>query len=178
MRIHHRKVTGKTNIQMAHIRNTESSQMVSHISRTGTVIIKGAAKILLSRNTRHLAQVFRHIKTHTGRIFKLIQIYLAFKSPLYLIATATNHGTCAQIAHIVHRLHGNDHIKEVSKVLQFYLNAIKALFLENKYGILRIDRQFKASLRISLTQFFARNIGNGRILNRQVSFGFQNHTHN
>ena len=152
--------------------------MVSHVACTGTFVVKGATKIFLTRNTRHLAQVFRHVKTHTGSIFELVQIHLAFKSPLHLVATATDHGACTQVAHIGSCLHGNHHVEQVSKVLQFHLNAIKTIFFKDEHSVLGIGRQFKSAVRIRLTQLFARNVGNRRILDRQVSFGFQNHTHN
>ena len=69
MRIDYRNITWEADIQVAHIRNAELPQMVGHIPRTGTFIIQGARKILLSRDSGHLAQMLRNIETHTGCIF-------------------------------------------------------------------------------------------------------------
>ena len=178
MRIHHRQVARETDIQVTHVRNAEPTQMVRHVARTGTVIIKGAAEILLTRDTRHLAQVFRHVEAHTGSIFQLIQVHLAFKVPLHFVATTANHGTRPQVADIGGRLHRDHHVKEVCKILQFHLHAVEAVLLKNEDCILGIHRQFEATVGIRLTQFFPGDISDGRILNRQIGFGFQNDTHN
>ena len=178
MRVNHRKVAREAHIQVAHVRNAESSQVVSHVACARTFVIKSTAKILLARNTRHLAQVFRHIKTHTGCVFELVEIHLAFKVPLNLVATATNHGACTQVAHIGGRLHGHHHVKQVRKVLQFHLHAIEALFLKDKHRVLGIGSQFKTTVSIRFTELLTRDIGNRRILDRQIGFRFQNHTHN
>ena len=178
MRIHHRQVARETDIQVTHVRNAEPTQMVRHVARTGTVIIKGAAKILLSRNTRHLAQVFGDIETHACRIFELIQVHLAFKVPLHLVATATNHGTRTQVAHIGSRLHRDHHVEQVRKILQFHLHTVEAVLLEDEDCILGIHRQFETSVGIRLTQLFPGDVSDGSILNRQIGFGFQNDTHN
>ena len=178
MRVNHRKVAREPDIQVAHVRHAEPAQVVSHVACTGALVVKSAAKVFLARNTRHLAQVFRHVETHAGRIFKLIEIHLAFKSPLHLVATATDHSACSQVAHVGSRLHGNHHVEQVRKILQFHLHAIETVFFKDKHRILGIGSQFESTIGIGFTELLTRDIGNRRILDRQISFGFQNHTHN
>ena len=136
MRVHDRKVSGESDIQMAHVRNAKTSQMIRNVTGTGTVIIQRAAEILLARNARHLAQVFREVKTHTSRILEFIKLDRTIDNPLFRFATANNR-TRPEICHV--RAKRNHHVHQIGNILQIHKDTVKALLLEHKRCILRIN---------------------------------------
>ena len=149
--------------------------MVGNVACTRTFIIKSAAKIFLTRNTRHLTQVLRQVKTHSRRIFKLFKFYRSFNFPLDRFTIANNRAR-TKIRDI--RTERNDHVHQVGIVLQIHKDAIEALFLEHKRGILGIHGQLKTTSGIRLTDALAGLIRNSHILDRQIRFCFKDDTDN
>ena len=175
MRVHDGQVAGESNIEMAHVRNAEASQMIRNVAGTGTVIIQSAAKILLARNAWHLAQVFREVKTHACRIFKFIKLNRTIDNPLFRFA-ATNNRARPKICHI--RTERHHHIHQVGNILQIHKDTVKALFLEHKRCTLRINRNLKTTARISLPNPLTGLVSDTDILDGQIRFRFKNDTNN
>ena len=148
---------------MAHVRNAEAAQMIRDVTSTGTVIIQSTAKILLARNAGHLAQVFREVKAHARRVFKLFKLNRAFDFPLIRFATANNRAR-PEIRDV--RTQRHHHVHQVGYILQIYKDAVKAILLEYEYRTLRIDGKFKATAGIRLPDPLTGLIGNSDILDR------------
>ena len=97
--VDYRKVSREAHVQVAHVRDPEPAQVIGHVPRTGTVVVKSTAKIFLARNARHLAQVFRHVETHARRIFQLVHRNGTDRFPL-LRFSATDDGACPQVPQV------------------------------------------------------------------------------
>ena len=173
--VDYRKVSGKSHIQVTHVGNPEPAQVVSHVPRTGTVVVKSTAKIFLARNTRHLAQVFRHVETHARRIFQLVHRNGTNRFPL-LRFSAADDGACPQVPQVRRKTH--HHVQHIGKVLQFHKDAIITGFLEHQRRITGINRKFETSIGISGPKFLAGPVSHLYIGNRQFRLRIHHHTHN
>ena len=159
---------------MAHVGYAKPSEMVRHITSTGALVIERAAEILLARNTGHLAQVFRNVKTHARRILELVERHLAFRFPLRRLATTDNRAR-SQVAQVARKRH--DHIEQIRIILQVHVHTVVALFLEHEGSVLGIYGKLETAIRRSLCKFLARTVGNLHAIKREVRPHLEHHTH-